>query len=132
MEHQTSVGSAPLRLGQVGSSLAINKGQSEEWHFDRNDDDSTYSIISVFGSGGWTSSAENRQGWLVLPQLNIEVEMPIGSVVFFQGSHLLHYVRELDEEDADRRLVVTAFACSEMSKYYEKHKHEIKSTQVVN
>ncbi|EIW69141.1 hypothetical protein TREMEDRAFT_62870 [Tremella mesenterica DSM 1558] len=71
----------------------------------------TYSIISVFGSGGWKSSAENRQGWLVLPQLNIEVEMPV---------------------DGDKRLVVTAFACSEMSKYYEGHKHEIVSKQVGN
>ncbi|RXK35690.1 hypothetical protein M231_07063 [Tremella mesenterica] len=65
--------------GQVGCSLADNKGQSEEWYFNRNDDDSTYSIMSVFGSGGWNSTAEKRQGWLVLPQLNVEIEMPIGT-----------------------------------------------------
>ncbi|EIW65469.1 hypothetical protein TREMEDRAFT_66530 [Tremella mesenterica DSM 1558] len=84
MEHKTRVDSSSLRLGQIGASLAINQGQSEGWHFDCNEDVGTYSVISVFATGGCSSTPERHQGWLVLPQLNVELGMPIGSVVFFQ------------------------------------------------
>ncbi|EIW70992.1 hypothetical protein TREMEDRAFT_59932 [Tremella mesenterica DSM 1558] len=104
MDHVPTDDHSTMRLGKLGAALAVNEGQSEGWHFDRNDDDSTYSVVSVFG-----------EGWLVIPQLNMEFELSVGTVLFFQASHLAHYVRPLNKDDKGKRLVVTTFTCAEMN-----------------
>ncbi|RXK36527.1 hypothetical protein M231_06186 [Tremella mesenterica] len=108
-----------LKLGRVGTMLAIADGQSEGWHFDRGDDDDTYSVVFVFGEGGWDTS--EKQGNLVIPQLNLEFELNVGDVLFFQASHLLHYVLPLNPEDTDKRIVLTVFTCKRLSNHFKRY-----------
>jgi hypothetical protein len=71
------------RLGKLGAALAIGEGQSEGWHFDRGDNDDTYSVVFVYGIGGWNNA--ERQGFLVIPQLNMEIEVKVGESESLSG-----------------------------------------------
>jgi len=127
-----------LRFAFIATMVAFGGGQSELLHLDWGDQHTTYNVISVFSTEGWKS--DKRQGWLVLPTLNVEIEMKPGSfssvrrspraddgnrvlhasrvsltdpgfVIFFQASLLPHFVRALDADDLKKRLVVTLFTC---------------------
>jgi len=66
-----------LRFAYIATMVAFGGGQSELLHLDWGDQHTTYTVISVFSTEGWKS--DKRQGWLVLPTLNVEVEMKPGS-----------------------------------------------------
>jgi hypothetical protein len=115
-------GQEDLRFGNLGTTIAFGKGQSEMLHLDRGDCPKTYTLVMVFGDGEWDTS--KGQGDLVLPTLGWRIPLQSGDVVHFQACNLPHYVLALDEVDRDKRVVVTLFSCEQTKVYLDKHVSE--------
>jgi hypothetical protein len=108
-----------LRFGNLGTCVAIGRGQSEKLHLDLNDNNALYTSIMVLGDKTKPWNNSHHQGSLYLPTLGIIVPMNIGDMVFFNASELPHLVIKLDEADRQYRTVVTTFSCAHLSEVLE-------------
>jgi hypothetical protein len=108
-----------LRFGNLGTCVAIGRGQSEKLHLDLNDNNSLYTSIMVLGdkSDPWDDS--RNQGSLYLPTLGMIIPMRIGDVVFFNASELPHLAIKLNPAEREKRTVITTFTCSHLSEVME-------------
>lgn len=106
-----------FRFGNLGTCIAIGRGQSEKLHLDLHDDNKTYTVIMNCGEegNGWERGEE--RGSLYLPTLGCYVPMDKGDVIFFEASCLPHKVMKLKEEDGERRVVMTVFTCGKLSEF---------------
>jgi hypothetical protein len=108
-----------LRFGNLGTCVAIGRGQSEKLHLDLNDNNSLYTSIMILGDKGRQWNTDRHQGSLYLPTLGVIVPMEIGDMVFFNASELPHLVIKLDEPEREYRTVVTTFSCAHLSEVLE-------------
>jgi len=108
-----------LRFGNLGTCVAIGRGQSEKLHLDLNDNNALYTSIMVLGDKTKQWNANHHQGSLYLPTLGVIVPMNIGDMVFFNASELPHLVIKLDEAEREYRTVVTTFTCAHLSEVLE-------------
>lgn len=108
-----------LRFGNLGTCVAIGRGQSEKLHLDLNDNNALYTSIMVLGDKTKPWNTSRHQGSLYLPTLGVIVPMNIGDMVFFNASELPHLVIKLDEAEREHRTVVTTFSCAHLSEVLE-------------
>ena len=108
-----------LRFGNLGTCVAIGRGQSEKLHLDLNDNNALYTSIMVLGDKTKPWNTSRHQGSLYLPTLGVIVPMNIGDMVFFNASELPHLVIKLDEAEREYRTVVTTFSCAHLSEVLE-------------
>jgi hypothetical protein len=108
-----------LRFGNLGTCVAIGRGQSEKLHLDLNDNNALYTSIMVLGDKDRKWNSNQHQGSLYLPTLGVVVPMDIGDMVFFNASELPHLVIKLDEAEREYRTVVTTFSCAHLSEVLE-------------
>lgn len=108
-----------LRFGNLGTCVAIGRGQSEKLHLDLNDNNALYTSIMVLGDRTKQWNTDKHQGSLYLPTLGLIVPMDIGDMVFFNASELPHLVIKLDEAERDYRTVITTFSCTHLSEALE-------------
>ena len=108
-----------LRFGNLGTCVAIGRGQSEKLHLDLNDTNTLYTSIMVLGDRAKQWNTSRHQGSLYLPTLGVLVPMNIGDMVFFNASELPHLVIKLDEAERTYRTVVTTFSCAHLSEVLE-------------
>lgn len=108
-----------LRFGNLGTCVAIGRGQSEKLHLDLNDQNSLYTSIMVLGDklDPWDDS--QNQGGLYLPTLGMIIPMHIGDMVFFNASELPHLAIKLRPAEQEKRTVITTFTCSHLSEVME-------------
>lgn len=108
-----------LRFGNLGTCVAIGRGQSEKLHLDLNDNNSLYTSIIVLGdkSDPWDDS--RNQGSLYLPTLGMLIPMHIGDMVFFNASELPHLAIKLNPVEREKRTVITTFTCAHLSEVLE-------------
>jgi hypothetical protein len=108
-----------LRFGNLGTCVAIGRGQSEKLHLDLNDNNSLYTSIMVLGdkSDPWDDS--RNQGSLYLPTLGMIIPMRIGDMVFFNASELPHLAIKLNPVEREKRTVITTFTCAHLSEVLE-------------
>ena len=104
-----------LRFGNLGTCVAIGRGQSEKLHLDLNDNNALYTSIMVLGNRTKQWNTSHHQGSLYLPTLGMILPMGIGDMVFFNASELPHLVIKLDEAEREYRTVVTTFSCRHLS-----------------
>jgi hypothetical protein len=108
-----------LRFGNLGTCVAIGRGQSEKLHLDLNDNNALYTSIMVLGDKSKRWDTSRHQGSLYLPTLGMIVPMDIGDMVFFNASELPHLVIKLDEAEREYRTVITTFSCAHLSEVLE-------------
>jgi hypothetical protein len=108
-----------LRFGNLGTCVAISRGQAEKLHLDLNDDNAIYTSIMVLGKPGELWHSSRHQGHLYLPTLGVMVPMTIGDMIFFNASELPHLVIKLDDADKHKRTIVTTFTCAQMADVLE-------------
>ncbi|GFZ44326.1 hypothetical protein JCM24511_02048 [Saitozyma sp. JCM 24511] len=58
-----------LRFGNLGTCVAISRGQAEKLHLDLHDDNAIYTSIMVLGEPGELWDSSRHQGHLYLPTL---------------------------------------------------------------
>jgi hypothetical protein len=110
-----------LQFGNLGTCVAIGRGQSEKLHLDLNDNNALYTSIMVLGDKTKPWNNRQHQGSFYLPTLGIIVPMNIGDMVFFNASELPYLVIKLDEAEreyrtvVEYRIVVTTFSCAHLS-----------------
>ncbi|RSH85470.1 hypothetical protein EHS25_004866 [Saitozyma podzolica] len=77
-----------LRFGNLGTCVAISRGQAEKLHLDLNDDNAIYTSVMVLGNPGDLWDSFRHQGHPYLPSLGLLLPMTIGDMVFFNASEL--------------------------------------------
>jgi hypothetical protein len=100
-----------LRFGNLGTAVAIGKGQSEKLHLDVHDDEVHPTILMVMGSSDNDWDRSQAQGDLVLPTLGLSIPLLPGDVFIFYASLLPHKVNMLNASDRHKRTVATLFTC---------------------
>lgn len=108
-----------LRFGNLGTTVAIGRGQSEKLHLDVHDDEELPTILMVLGdpANDWDHSA--GQGDIILPTLGLTIPLYPGDVFIFYASLLPHQVKLLPEAERHKRTVATLFTCSPTRAYLE-------------
>lgn len=101
-----------LRFGNLGTAVAIGKGQSEKLHLDVHDDERLPTVLMVMGEHGKDWDRSNGQGDIVLPTLGISIPLFPGDVFIFYASLLPHRVNALPREEQHKRTVATLFTCA--------------------
>jgi len=109
-----------LRFGNLGSAVAIGRGQSEKLHLDVNDDKELPTILMVLGSPDNDWDHSQGQGDILLPTLGLSVPLFPGDVFIFYASLLPHQVKLLPEDERHKRTVATLFTCAPTRKHLEK------------
>lgn len=108
-----------LRFGNLGTCVAIGRGQSEKLHLDLNDNNSLYTSIMVLGDKSNPWDDRQNQGSLYLPTLGMVIPMHIGDMVFFNASELPHLAIKLNSAEREKRTVITTFTCAHLSEVLE-------------
>jgi len=108
-----------LRFDNLGTCVAIERGQSEKLHLDLNDNNALSPSTMVLGNRIKQWNISRHQGYLFLPVLGIIVLMNIGDMVFFNASGLPHLVIKLDESEREYPTVFTTFNCAQLSEIVE-------------
>jgi hypothetical protein len=108
-----------LRFGNLGTCVAISRGQAEKLHLDLNDDNAIYTSVMVLVNPGELWDSPRHQGHLYLPTVGLLVPMTIGDMVFFNASELPHLVVKLDDADKHKRTIVTTFTFARMADVLE-------------
>lgn len=112
-----------LRFGNLGTTVAIGRGQSEKLHLDVHNDQELPTILMVLGKAGEDWDHSDGKGDIILPTLGLSVPLFPGNVFIFYASLLPHQVKLLPLEERHKRTVVTLFTCSPTRVYLEGHKH---------
>lgn len=108
-----------LRFGNLGTTVAIGRGQSEKLHLDVHDDEELPTILMVLGKHGQDWDHSNGQGDIILPTLGLAVPLYPGDVFIFYASLLPHQVKLLPEAERHKRTVATLFTCAPTRSYLE-------------
>lgn len=101
-----------LRFGNLGTTVAIGRGQSEKLHLDVHDSETLPTILMVLGAEGDDWDHSDGKGDLKLPTLGLSVPMYPGDVLIFFASLLPHQVHLLPPEERHKRTVTTLFTCA--------------------
>lgn len=101
-----------LRFGNLGTTVAIGRGQSEKLHLDVHDSEQLPTILMVLGREGDDWDHSGGEGDLKLPTLGLSVPLYPGDILIFFASLLPHQVKLLPEEDRHKRTVATLFTCA--------------------
>lgn len=110
-----------LRFGNLGTTVAIGRGQSEKLHLDVHDDEELPTILMVLGKEGEDWDHSDGKGDILLPTLGMAVPLYPGDVFIFYASLLPHQVKLLPEPDRHKRTVATLFTCATTRSYLEGH-----------
>lgn len=108
-----------LRFGNLGTTVAIGRGQSEKLHLDVHDDEELPTILMVLGKEGQDWDHSDGKGDIILPTLGLSVPLYPGDVFIFYASLLPHQVKLLPEHERHKRTVATLFTCSPTRQYLE-------------
>lgn len=119
-----------LRFGNLGTCVAIGKGQSEKLHLDVHDDEVLPTVLMIMGEDGQNWDRSQGQGDIVLPTLGLSVPLFPGDVFIFYASLLPHKVKPLRFEEHHMRTVATLFTCGPTRQHLERplmpaHEQEI-------
>lgn len=109
-----------LRFGNLGTAVAIGKGQSEKLHLDVHDDDILPTVLMVMGEDGKHWDQSQGQGSIILPTLGLSVPLFPGDVFIFYASLLPHQVKPLRPEEHHLRTVATLFTCGPTRQHLER------------
>lgn len=108
-----------LRFGNLGTTVAIGRGQSEKLHLDVHDDEELPTILMVLGKEGQDWDHSDGKGDIILPTLGLSVPLYPGDVFIFYASLLPHQVKLLPEHERHKRTVATLFTCAPTRSYLE-------------
>jgi hypothetical protein len=108
-----------LRFGNLGTTVAIGRGQSEKLHLDVHDDEELPTILMVLGNKDNDWDHSEGQGDIVLPTLGLSVPLYPGDVFIFYASLLPHKVKLLPEDQRHKRTVATLYTCAPTREYLE-------------
>lgn len=108
-----------LRFGNLGTTVAIGRGQSEKLHLDVNDSEELPTILMILGKEGQDWDHTNGDGDIILPTLGMAVPLYPGDVFIFYASLLPHQVKLLPEDERHKRTVATLFTCAPTKDYLE-------------
>jgi hypothetical protein len=108
-----------LRFGNLGTTVAIGRGQSEKLHLDIHDDQELPTILMVLGNKEDDWDHSGGEGDIQLPTLGLAVPLYPGDVFIFFASLLPHQVKLLPEADRHKRTVATLFTCSPTRTYLQ-------------
>ena len=108
-----------LRFGNLGTTVAIGRGQSEKLHLDVHDDEELPTILMVLGKQGQDWDHSEGKGDIILPTLGLSVPLYPGDIFIFFASLLPHQVKLLPEHDRPKRTIATLFTCSPTRVYLE-------------
>jgi hypothetical protein len=108
-----------LRFGNLGTTVAIGRGQSEKLHLDVHDDEELPTILMVLGNPNNDWDHSNGCGDILLPTLGLSVPLFPGDVFIFYASLLPHQVKLLSKADQHKRTVATLFTCTRTREYLE-------------
>jgi hypothetical protein len=112
-----------LRFGNLGTTVAIGRGQSEKLHLDVHDDEELPTILMVLGREGQDWDHSDRQGDIMLPTLGLSIPLYPGDIFIFYASLIPHQVKLLPEAERHKRTVATLFTCTTTKKFLQgKHK----------
>lgn len=101
-----------LRFGNLGSTVAIGRGQSEKLHLDVHDDEVLPTVLMVVGNKNDYWDHSDGDGDVILPTLGLSVPLFPGDALVFYSSYLPHQVKLLPEADRHKRIVTTLFTCA--------------------
>jgi hypothetical protein len=101
-----------LRFGNLGTTVAIGRGQSEKLHLDVHDDEELPTILMVLGRKDQDWDHSEGQGDIMLPTLGFSIPLYPGDIFIFYASLLPHQVKLLPAEQRHKRTVATLFTCS--------------------
>lgn len=108
-----------LRFGNLGTTVAIGRGQSEKLHLDVHDSEELPTILMVLGKQGEDWDHSNGDGDIILPTLGMAVPLYPGDVFIFFASLLPHQVKLLPKAERHKRTVATLFTCAPTKDYLE-------------
>ena len=115
----SSLGPRVLRFGNLGTTVAIGRGQSEKLHLDVHDEEKLPTILMVLTKEGEDWDHSDGKGDIILPTLGLTVFLYPGDVFIFYASLLPHQVRPLPESEGHKRTVATLFTCTPARSYLE-------------
>lgn len=101
-----------LRFGNLGTTVAIGRGQSEKLHLDVHDSEQLPTVLMILGREGDDWDHTDGKGDLMLPTLGLSVPLYPGDVFIFFASLLPHQVKLLPAEERHKRTVTTLFTCA--------------------
>ena len=101
-----------LRFGNLGTTVAIGRGQSEKLHLDIHDDQELPTILMVLGNKDNDWDHSDGQGDIILPTLGLSIPLYPGDIFIFYASLLPHQVKLLPSHERHKRTVATLFTCS--------------------
>ena len=110
-----------LRFGNLGTTVAIGRGQSEKLHLDVHDDEELPTILMVLGRKDQDWDHSGGRGDLLLPTLGISVPLYPCDIFIFFASLLPHQVKLLPAEERHKRTVATLFTCAPTRIHLEAH-----------
>lgn len=108
-----------LRFGNLGTTVAIGRGQSEKLHLDVHDDEELPTILMVLGRDGEDWDHSDGNGDIILPTLGLAIPLYPGDIFIFYASLIPHQVKLLPEHERHKRTVATLFTCAPTRKYLE-------------
>ena len=108
-----------LRFGNLGTTVAIGRGQSEKLHLDVHDDEELPTILMVLGNPANDWDHSDGSGDILLPTLGMAIPLYPGDVFIFYASLLPHQVKMLPKADQHKRTVATLFTCTRTRQYLE-------------
>jgi hypothetical protein len=108
-----------LRFGNLGTTVAIGRGQSEKLHLDVHDDEELPTILMVLGDPNNDWDHSTGCGDILLPTLGLAIPLYPGDVFIFFASLLPHQIKLLPEPDRHKRTVATLFTCSRTRSYLQ-------------
>lgn len=108
-----------LRFGNLGTTVAIGRGQSEKLHLDVHDDEELPTILMVLGKENEDWDHSDGKGDILLPTLGLAVPLYPGDIFIFYASLVPHQVKLLPAHERHKRTVATLFTCARTRTYLE-------------
>jgi hypothetical protein len=108
-----------IRFGNLGTCVAIARGQWEKLHLNLHNSNLLYTSIMVVGNKKNPWNKDQHQGLLYLPTLGLIVPMDIGDMVFFDASSSPFLVIKLNEPEEEYQTGITTFPCACLSEALE-------------